>query len=205
VIRYFILLFLCLLNGASVAQSTAQDRTIIANLAAWSVQDNSTDDYAIKTQRCVATALEFNSNAHLIAAAKADDDAVRASLLGSSATEPKISALRQRQFNVWRASKSVGKMSYLQLADCLEPVPPAVEEVIVNCFDLGLITALAELEKSRGSSVNWTVESLQQMTRDAVPVAFLRQAVTAVFAQNAQATAFKAHRDTFSTCLRSAL
>ncbi len=169
------------------------------------MQDNSNDEYAVKTQRCVATTLEFNSNAHLLAAAKPDDDTVRASLLGSTATEPKINALRQRQFNIWRSSRSVGKMSYLQLADCLEPVPPAVEEVIVNCFDLGLITALAELEKSRGASVNWTVESLQQITRDAVPVAFLRQAVTSVFALNAQSTAFKAHRETFSACLRSAL
>jgi hypothetical protein len=202
--------FFFLLNlGVGVAQAqltgTQQDRTILANLATWSVQPPANDDYAIKTQRCVASALEFNANAHMLVAGKPDEATMRANLLGGPANEPQMALLRQKQFEVWRASQSVGKMSYVQLASCLEPVPVVVEEVVVNCFDLGLVTALAEFEKGRGASINWTVETLQQMTQGAVPAAFLRRAVEGVFAQNAKATQFKAHRETFSECLRSAL
>ncbi len=206
-LRFFLLLLAGFLGWANNAhaQASAQDRTIISNLAAWSVQEPSKDDYAAKTLTCVASALEFNANAHLLAASRPDEAAMRAGLTGGPVSDAKISALRERQLAIWRATQSVGKMTYIQFATCLEPVPVAVEEVVVNCFDLGLITALAEVEKGRGASLNWTVETLQQMTRDTVPVAFLRRAIEAVFAQNAQATRFKAHRDTFSECLRSAL
>jgi hypothetical protein len=190
---------------ALLAQPTAQDRTILTNLAAWSVQEKGLDDYGVKTQRCVAGALEFNANAHILAAGKADQESMRAGLLGSTVTSPAVTQLRQRQLAIWQATQSVGKMSYLQLATCLEAVPVAVEEVVVNCFDLGLITALAEVEKGRGSSQNWTVESLSQVTRNVVPLSFLQRAVATVFAYNAQSTQFKAHRETFSECLRSAL
>jgi hypothetical protein len=204
-----LLIILCLVQCSGLAQAqqpaSAQDRIILANLATWSVTPPASDDYAIKTQRCVASTLEFNANAHILAASKPDNATMRAGLLGGPANEPQTALLRQKQFELWRSSQSVGKMSYLQFATCLESVPIVVEEVVVNCFDLGLIPALAEFEKGRGASVNWTVETLQQMTQGNVPLAFLRRAVEAVFAQNAKATQFQAHRETFSECLRSAL
>ena len=152
---------------------------------------------------CASAALQLNTGLTAKLVAKSSDDNVEKDLMLNTTTES-FRAERVREAELWKKTHSPGKVAQMNFEYCAQQnkVDTRLGAIATTCFSVAGVPALAEALRIVGRPKEYTAEKVVAAYGKQIPVDFVRATVDSVYAHNAEADNYEAHRQVLADCIR---
>lgn len=153
---------------------------------------------------CATFALRLNTGLTLMRMGKTSDDEVTAKLTtGTATSSAEFRAAREQEAAVWRKTHDPGKVALTQFENCqrISGITTTLGATGVKCFGVAAVPATAEAYKAAKYNKDKAAGIVMAMFQSQLPADFLRRTVDDVYAVDAEASGYQAHRKVLADCL----
>lgn len=156
-------------------------------------------------KKCSVLALKLNSGLTMMKMGNASDERVAEALKsGIPASNKGLLSLREQQIAVWRESHDPGRLALLDFEYCqlASGVVSSLGTLGKTCFSLANVPATAEAFKAAGRSAERATGDLIAAFGSQFPEGYLKRITEDVYARDAAAGQYEAHRRVLASCIR---